>query len=150
MLNDMTIQIIESHSELEELWGSTLLTASEKGYPILFDDMKYWVLSVGDEAVAHTASLSLGHCIFVGNTYVRKSWRSKGLHKHLLRERNDTLGDVPKITILNPIQGIEMPQLESVVSSLGYTKVNYFEDVEECMDEWLYEDICHHNVWRLD
>ena len=150
MINDMRIEIIQKHSTLEELWGATLLTASEKGYPILFDDMWHWVLFVGDEAVAYTGSLSLGHCIFVGNTYVRKSWRSKGLHKHLLRERNSTLEDKPKITILNPIQGVEMNQLESVVSSLGYTKINYFEDVEECMDEWLYDDISHHNMWRLD
>lgn len=150
MLNEMSIRIVKGHNALEELWGSVLLTASEKDYPVLFDDMQYWVLFVGEEAVAHTGSISLGHCVFVGNTYVRKSWRSKGLHKHLLRERNSRLGDKPKITILNPIQGVQMEQLESVVSCLGYAKVNGFSDVEDCMDEWLYNSIRRHNVWRLN
>ena len=150
MLNDITIKIIESHSILEDLWGSSLPIASDKGYPTIFNNMQYWVLFDGDEAVAHTGSLSFDQCIFVGNTYVRRSWRNKGLHKHLLRERNSALAQIPKITILNPIQGVEMTRLESVVSSLGYTKVNYFEDVEGCMDEWLYESISGHNIWRLD
>ena len=152
MLSDMRISFSFSHTELECDWGSPLQCASDKGYPYIFDEMIYWVLWVGDKAIAYTGSLCVGNLAFVGNTYVRKEWRSKGLHKHLLNERNksELLRNIPKITIINPIEGISSARLESVVPSLGYTKVESFADVKDIMHQWVYEDITHHNIWRLN
>lgn len=151
MLSDMRISFAFSHTELEIDWGSPLKCASDKGYPSIFDEMIYWVLWVGEEAIAYTGSLCVGTFAFVGNTYVRKEWRSRGLHKHLLNERNksDLLRSIPKITIINPIEGITSTRLESVVQSLGYTKVESFGDVKDIMHQWVYEDIAQHNIWRL-
>tara|TARA_R100000231_G_scaffold34814_3_gene30788 strand:+ start:8939 stop:9418 length:480 start_codon:yes stop_codon:yes gene_type:complete len=145
--------VVDKHESLEVLWGSPLQRASEKGYPAFYDDMEFWVLidtSKDNQAIAYTGSLVIGDCVFVGNTYVRKEWRSKGLHKHLLRERNQSLLPIPKIAILNPLENIKMTRLESVVTSLGYKKVKSFDDVKDCLHKWVYNDIAHHNIWRLD
>lgn len=144
------VAVVDNHTLLEELWGSHLRRASDKDYPAFYDDMRFWVLMDGETAIAYTGSYVSGDCVFVGNTYVRREWRSKGLHKHLLRERNKNLLPIPKIAILNPQEGTPMGRLESVVASLGYTKVNEFADIEDCMHQWVYEDIAHHNIWRLN
>lgn len=144
------IATVETHESLEDAWGSVLQKASAKGYPSFYDDMVFWVLFDGETAIAYTGSIVIGDCVFVGNTYVRKEWRSKGLHKHLLRERNAQLLPIPKLAILNPQEGTPMVRLESVVSALGYTKVQSFEDVKDCLHQWVYIDIAHHNIWRLD
>ncbi len=152
MLSDMRITFAFSHEELETDWREVLPCATEKGYPSVFDKMIYWVLWVGDKAIAYTGSLRIGDFAFVGNTYVRKEWRSRGLHKLLLNERNksDLLRIIPKVTIINPIEGVSMQRLESVVLSLGYTKVCDYADVGDIMARRVYEDIGHHNIWRLN
>ena len=142
--------VVGTHEALEQLWGSPLQKASDKGYPAFYDDMDFWVLLEWNKAIAYTGSLVIGDCVFVGNTYVRKEWRSKGLHKHLLRERNRALLPIPKIAILNPLENVRMTRLESVVASLGYKKVKSFDDVKDCLHKWVYNDIAHHNIWRLD
>ena len=142
----------ESHEDLEFIWGSKLRRASDKGYPDFYDNMRFWVLMDGEKAIAYTGAYVYDnrfYC-FVGNTYVRKEWRSKGLHKALLRKRNSELVGMTKLAILNPLQGITHERLESVVSSLGYTKVESFEDVQDCLNQQDYNNIAHHNIWRLD
>ena len=148
----MSIQVVvvADHEGLESLWGSPLQRASEKGYPCFYDDMDFWVLMDGDIAIGYTGAFISGDCVFVGNTYVRKDWRSKGLHRHLLRQRNKSLIAIPKLAILNPQEGTPMHRLESVVHSLGYSKVYNYADVSDCLHEWVYTDIAHHNIWRLD
>jgi len=149
----MRLELLSNHMILSEAWEGFLQRPSAKGYPHYFDDMQYWVLFVGEEAVAYTGSSVIEGCFaFVGNTYVRKEWRSQGIHKYLLNLRNnsDALKDIPKITIINPLRGITVQRLEGVVSSLGYTKVESFTDVEDIMSQQVYEDIMTRNVWRLD
>tara|TARA_R110002167_G_scaffold56925_8_gene161341 strand:+ start:6272 stop:6721 length:450 start_codon:yes stop_codon:yes gene_type:complete len=116
-----------THEQLEEAWGSKLPKASEKGYPPLFDDMVYWVLYEGDEAVAYTATLTMPDrkFVLVGNTYVRKDYRGKGLHKVILNLRNSAkhLLGLPKLTIVNPIEETARESLHDTIISLGYVKV---------------------------
>jgi hypothetical protein len=150
MDNNMRIEVIEGHPLLEAVWGGNFPKASQKGYPSFYDGMKFWVLFIDEEPVGYTGSLEMESIVFVGNTFVRKEWRSKGLHRHILKVRNSSLPNKTKITILNPLKGTQMKNLESVVSSLGYTKVESYEDVEDCMHQRIYEDIENHNIWRLD
>lgn len=142
--------IVCEFAYLEEMWGSPITKPSAKGYPSFYDKMDYWVLFVGDTPIAYTGAYTLGDVVFVGNTYVRKEWRSKGLHRHLLTTRNEQLLPIPKLAILNPQEGVKTVQLESVVRSLGYRKVEEYDDVADCLHSWVYENISHHNIWRLD
>lgn len=153
---NFSIDLVLMHRDLENKWGSDLPLASEKGYPEIFDKMVYWVLCANRQPIAHTGSLVSNGRRFalVGNTYVRKEWRSKGLHSHLLNERNNAhwLKNIPKITVLNPIEGVTNEQLVSVVTKLGYTQVKSYADVEDVMTGKEYKQI--HlpplQIWRLD
>ena len=144
-----------THEELERVWGSPLPKASEKGYPQIFDKMCHWVLYDGDIAVAYTSSLTMSNkYAFVGNTYVRKGWRGKGLHTMLLEYRNNAphMKTRSKITVVNPIENSKIENLISVISKLGYTKVQSIHDISDLMPEWLYDSLCDSGkqIWRLD
>tara|TARA_R110001592_G_scaffold104354_3_gene293724 strand:- start:33666 stop:34145 length:480 start_codon:yes stop_codon:yes gene_type:complete len=153
---NFSIDLVLMHNDLELKWGSELKCASKKGYPEVFDKMVFWVLCANRIPIAHTGSLvSNGRrYALVGNTYVRKEWRSKGLHTHLLNERNNAhwLKGIPKITVLNPIEGVTNEQLVSVVSKLGYTKVNSYADVMDIMTGNEYKEIYRPplEIWRLE
>ena len=60
------------------------------------------------------------------------------------------LGNIPKITIINPIEQTPNETLINVVSSLGYKEVNFFNDVKDIMERELFENIKYHQVWRLN
>ena len=139
--------------ELEAIWQD-LPFPSEKGYPQIFDNMDYWVLFVDDEPVAYTGSLILEDFAFVGNTYVKKKYRKNKYHPFLLSERNNspTLCDLPKVTVLNPIEQIKMQTLIKTVLSLGYHKVCSYYDVQDIMSLSMYEDILNETqqIWRMD
>jgi hypothetical protein len=139
--------------ELEEIWQD-LPFPSEKGYPQIFDNMDYWVLFVDDEPVAYTGSLILEDFAFVGNTYVKKKYRKNKYHPFLLSERNNSpiLCDLPKVTVLNPIEQIKMQTLVNTVLSLGYQKVCSYYDVQDIMSLSMYEDILNETqqIWRMD
>ena len=151
------IELLFKHSELENAWGSPLLTASEKGYPKIFDRMVHWVLFANDTAIAYTCSLLMPdkEYALVGNTYVRKEWRSKGLHTHLLNERNSSqhLYGVPLVTVINPIEETDINNLIKVVSKLGYEKVNEFVDVADIMELNMFTRLSFNDnqqIWRLN
>jgi GNAT superfamily N-acetyltransferase len=151
------IELLFKHSELENAWGSPLLTASEKGYPKIFDRMVHWVLFADETAIAYTCSLLMPDKAYalVGNTYVRKEWRSKGLHTHLLNERNKSqhLYGVPLITVLNPIEKTDIDNLVKVVSKLGYERINEYLDVADIMPLSSYTKLDlkeHQELWRLN
>ena len=151
------IELLFRHSELEDAWGSPLPTASEKGYPKIFNRMVHWVLFADETAIAYTCSLLMPDKSYalVGNTYVRKEWRSKGLHTHLLNERNKSqhLYGVPLITVLNPIEKTDIDNLVKVVSKLGYEKVNEYLDVADIMPLPSYTKLDlkeHQQLWRLN
>ncbi len=139
--------------ELESIWQN-LPFPSEKGYPQIFDNMDYWVLFVDDEPVAYTGSLILEDFAFVGNTYVKKKYRKNKYHPFLLSERNNSpiLCDLPKVTVLNPIEQIKMQTLVNTVLSLGYQKVCSYYDVQDIMSLSMYEDILNETqqIWRMD
>ena len=151
------IELLFKHSELENAWGSPLPTASEKGYPKIFDRMVHWVLFADETAIAYTCSLLMPDKAYalVGNTYVRKEWRSKGLHTHLLNERNKSqhLYGVPLITVLNPIEKTDIDNLVKVVSKLGYERINEYLDVADIMPLSSYTKLDlkeHQELWRLN
>ncbi len=139
--------------ELESIWQN-LPFPSEKGYPQIFDNMDYWVLFVDDEPVAYTGSLTLEDFAFVGNTYVKSKYRKNKYHPFLLSERNNSLAlcDLPKVTVLNPIEEIKMQTLVKTVLSLGYYKVCSYYDVQDIMSLSMYEDILNESqqIWRMD
>lgn len=140
--------------KLEAIWDGTLLTATEKGYPAIFDEMVYWVFWIDDKVVAYTGSLVMPNkaFAFVGNTYIHKAWRNKGLYKFILNKRNESpfLRDIPKITIVNPIENVSNKSLIRVISLLGYKRIDCYSDVKDIMNYDLYKDIEHHEVWMLD
>jgi hypothetical protein len=149
------IDYILTHEGLENIWGSDLPRASEKGYPGIYDKMCYWVLFEDGIAIAYTSSLVMSDkYAFVGNTYVRRGWRNKGLHSTLLEYRNNAphMKNLTKITVINPIEESNMQHLIKVVSRLGYTKVETIDDVSDLMPEWLYRSVCNdgQQIWRLD
>jgi len=148
----MIVECLE-RKEFELLWKN-LPFPSEKGYPQIFDNMDYWVLFVDDLPVAYTGSLLLQDFAFVGNTYVKKKYRKNKYHPFLLSERNSSkeLSNIPKITILNPIEEIEMWMLVKTVSHLGYYKVCSYYDVQDVMSLSMYEDILNEKqqIWRMD
>ena len=127
-----------THIDLEMVWDSVLPTASEKGYPKIFDSALYWVLYEDGIAIAYTSHLKIDGVVLVGNTYVRKEYRSKGLHSYLLSQRNNSpmLKNLTKVTVLNPIEDSQLSNLISVVSNLGYKKVEKITDISgEVSDE---------------
>ena len=149
------IDYILTHESLETVWGSPLPKASEKGYPGIYDKMCYWVLFEDDLAIAYTCSLVMSDkYAFVGNTYVRKEYRTKGLHSLLLDYRNNAphMEGLTKVTVINPIEDSKMEHLTRVVSRLGYKKVESIDDISDIIPEWLYEDIADdkQEIWRLD
>lgn len=150
------IKTISMHDELESVWGKKVPTPIEKGYPSLYDNMMYWVLFADNEAIAYTSSLIMpeNKFVLVGNTYVRKEWRSKGLHSHLLKERNNSnqIKDSTKVTVLNPIEESQMQNLVKVVSKLGYTQITCYNDASDIMTLEQYDNIYlpHQQIWRLD
>lgn len=149
------VDLVLMHEDLETIWGEKLPTPIDKGYPCLYDNMVYWVLFADDSPVAYTSSLMMDgrRFVLVGNTYVRREWRSKGLHTHLLKERNKSehMKGVPKITVLNPIEQSKMENLVNVVSKLGYTQVKSYDDAEDIMTNTEYIQLyCEQQqIWRL-
>lgn len=139
ILNNMVgIEVkVMSFSKLETIWENDfpLLRAYALGYPKLYTDAMYWVLFVDGEAVGYTTARPLYSqdnfllCILVGNTYIKKEWRSNGFHKTLLRERNSFWIDmmVPIIAIINPYEATPKHRLRSVVEDLGYEILEYDE-----------------------
>ena len=119
--------IFDDHVILEREWDSCLLTAKEKGYPeIVCNDMIYWMMMDNREPIAFTCCTYMNGWIFVP----RK----------------------PKITILNPIEESQMEHLVKVVSDLGYTKVESYDDVKDAMEIDVYGKLLRPNqqIWRLD
>ena len=141
-----------THTDLEIVWGSKLPTASEKGYPKIFDSMLYWVLYDGSKPVGYTSHLQIQGVALVGNTYIRKEYRGRGLHSYLLSQRNNSslLEGLTKITVLNPIEDSKKENLIKVVTKLGYTKVEKIDDISPNMPKDIFEHIMSHNkeVWR--
>ena len=129
-----------THTDLEIVWGSKLPTASEKGYPRIYDSASYWVLYDDNKPIAYTTHLKIGEVVLVGNTYVRKEYRSQGLHTYLLSQRNNSslLQGLTKITILNPIEDSQLSNLVSVVSKLGYKKVEKITDISPVISDDLF------------
>ncbi len=150
------IELILMHDDLEAIWGSPILTPIEKGYPPLYDDMVYWVLFADNVAIAYTSSLMMHdrRFVLVGNTYVRKEWRSKGLHTHLLKERNKSehMDGITKVTVLNPIEESQMKNLVKVVEKLNYTRVESYGDASDIMTYQEYTKLYlpSQQIWRLD
>lgn len=145
--------IFDDHVILEREWDSCLLTAKEKGYPdIVCDNMLYWMMMDNREPIAFTCCTYMKGWIFVGNTYIAKEYRKNRLHKKLLDYRNKRLPKKPKITILNPIEESQMEHLVKVVSDLGYTKVESYDDVKDAMEIDVYGQLLRPNqqIWRLD
>ena len=154
-MQQLHFDMVLTHEGLEEVWGSSLPRASEKGYPGIYDKACYWVLFEDNKAIAYTSSLTMDDkYAFVGNTYVHKQWRGKGLHTLLLEYRNNAphMQSRTKVTVINPIEESKMFHLVKVVKSLGYTKVETIADVSDIMPEWLYHSIiCDgQQIWRLD
>ena len=117
--------------------------------------MCHWVLFEDNVAIAYTSSLTMNDkYAFVGNTYVRKDWRSKGLHTLLLEHRNNAphMKNRSKVTVVNPIENSQLHNLVSVITKLGYTKVQSIHDISDLMPEWLYDSLCDSGkqIWRLD
>tara|TARA_R110002167_G_scaffold26165_6_gene90216 strand:- start:74 stop:547 length:474 start_codon:yes stop_codon:yes gene_type:complete len=152
MINNTTISLVLSHKDLESMWQKKLPTPSDKGYPPVFDSMIYWVLIIDDTPCGYTGSMIIDNFAFVGNTYIDKPYRGKGLHSLLLSMRNNSLmlKDFTKITVLNPIEDSHMTHLVKVVSRLGYAKVNSYECVNDIMDSNTYDSIyCNkQEIWR--
>ena len=141
-----------THTDLEIVWGSALPTASQKGYPKIFDSASYWVLYDGDTVVAYTTHLKIEGVVLVGNTYIRKEYRSKGLHTYLLSQRNNSaaLKGFTKITVLNPIEDSQLKNLIKVVSKLGYEKVEKIGDISPNISDELFIQLTESGkqVWR--
>lgn len=146
------VSLALSHKDLESMYQKKLPTPSDKGYPLVFDSMLYWVLVIDDAPCGYTGSMIIDNFAFVGNTYIDKAYRGKGFHSLLLSMRNDSfmLKDFTKITVLNPIEDSHMTHLVKVVSRLGYTKVNSYECVNDIMDSSTYDSIyCNkQEIWR--
>ena len=142
-----------THTDLEIVWGSKVPSASDKGYPPIFDKMSFWVLYHEDEAIGYTGSLRItDDIVLVGNTYIRKEHRSKGLHSFLLEKRNNSrlMKDSIKVTVINPIEDSKKENLIKVVSKLGYKKVESIGDISPDMPQDIFDDIMNHNkeVWK--
>jgi len=142
-----------THTDLEIVWGSKVPSASDKGYPPIFDKMSFWVLYHEDEAIGYTGSLRItDDIVLVGNTYIRKEHRSKGLHSFLLEKRNNSrlMKDSIKVTVINPIEDSKRENLIKVVSKLGYKKVESISDISPDMPQDIFDDIMNHNkeVWK--
>lgn len=142
-----------THNDLEIVWKAPVPKASDKGYPPIFDRMSFWVLYYEDEVIAYTGSLRItDDIVLVGNTYIRKEYRNKGLHSFLLEKRNNSrlMKDSIKVTIINPIEDSKKENLIKVVSKLGYKKVEKLDDISPNMPEDIFEHIMSHNkeVWR--
>jgi len=157
-VDSISTNLVLMHEDLCELWGKKLPKASDKGYPKLFDNMVYWVLMINGQAAGHTGSLTIKEkskkkFVLVGNTYIRKHWRGHGLHSYLLNQRNNSLWlkDIPKVTILNPIEDSTLPHLAKVVSRLGYKKATWFPDVRDIMTKETYLNLRNESkqIWRL-
>jgi len=146
------VLILATHEMLESIWGESVPTPTDKGYPNCFSQMTYWVLHEEDEPVAYTASKGYGSFTLVGNTYVKKEFRNNGSHGKLLSERNKRLDGV-LVTVLNPIEESNMQHLAKVVTRLGYTQVKSYDDVQDIMGKEMYDEISFNakqQVWRHD
>jgi len=148
----MRFEVISDHEDLCREWGSDLLKASEKGYPDIYDDALHWVMYDNDLPIAYTTSVFCENFLLVGNTYIRKEYRGRGLHTQLLEYRNKHLGRLPKITCVNPIEGTHINQLIKVISRLGYKKIEKIQDVWDIMTASTYRKIIEkgHQIWRLN
>lgn len=140
-----------THIDLEIVWGSKLPTASDKGYPKIYDSASYWVLFDGDVAIAYTSHLAIEDIAIVGNTYIRKEYRNQGLHTFLLSERNNSslLKGLTKVTVLNPIEDSQLENLVKVVKKLGYKKVEKRTDISSVISEDLFMQLVQSDkqVW---
>jgi len=144
---------VEQHGLLSQAWPHSYETASEKGYPEIFNLMSYWILySEKNKRIGYTGSLDMGLFHFVGNTYILPQYRKNGGHSFLLSERNKHLPLKPKITILNPIEDSQMYHLAKVVSNLGYSPVYSYDDVKDIMSKKLYDEILNEKqqIWRMN
>ena len=110
----------------------------EKGYPEIVTPLTYVTISKGDEILIYSAFSDMGDFYFVGNTYVFRHSRGKGLYSKLLSLRNQLLDDKPKVTLVNPIEGTNIEILEEQVAKQGGVKVRAYSDVADIMTEETY------------
>lgn len=146
------ILIVATHEMLVKVWGKEIPTPIEKGYPNCFSKMTYWVLLEEDGPVAYTGSRGYSDFTLAGNTYVKPEYRKRGSHGKLLKERNKRIEGV-KVTVLNPIEESNMEHLAKVVTRLGYTRIESYDDADDIMSKEMYDEISFspkQQVWRID
>ena len=116
-------------------------TPSQKGYPSIIQPVTYFIGCQYPHLIGYTSFSDMGDFYFVGNTYVFSPHRGKGLYSRLLSERNEYLGDKPKITLVNPIEGTSIEILEEQVLKQGGVKVESYSDVSDIMTREVYDSI---------
>tara|TARA_R100000808_G_C2145057_1_gene152838 strand:+ start:492 stop:935 length:444 start_codon:yes stop_codon:yes gene_type:complete len=114
------------------------ITPSQKGYPNIIEPVSYFVGASYPNIIGYTSFSDMGKFYFVGNTYIDPDYRGKGLYKELLSDRNKSLHDKPKITLVNPIDNTDINILKEQVTKQGGKPVYCYTQVSDIMSEGMY------------
>ena len=114
-------------------------TPSQKGYPSIIEPITYLIGCCYPYMVGYTSFSDMGNFYFVGNTYITPAHRGQGLYSRLLSERNEYLGNKPKITLANPIENTNLEILENQVTKQGGVPVGAYDEVSDIMGREVYD-----------
>lgn len=136
------IKRIEILPEEKLLDLDEFVRAEEKGYPSILHPLKI-VADFDDKTNklrGYTSYRNFGTFFFVGNSYILE--RKGGLFRRLLDYRDKKIDeDIPKITLLNPIEGTDLSRLSSYVESRGGVKIIEYSQVDDIMSENMYNQM---------
>jgi hypothetical protein len=116
-------------------------TAQEKGYPSILNNLTFVTdLTENDEVISYTTFKDMGKFYFVGNNYTVPKFRGRDTWKKIINARNSQLNK-PKITLLNPKEGVDIKRLATTVENLGGKKIESYSEVEDIMDEQTFNEL---------
>ena len=151
LLSDSWIWGLIDEPHMSELWGDDYKSAISKGYPkLVVENMSMIAKVIDGDVVAHTSFTDMGDWYFIGNNYVKRNFRNRGILREMVERRNKIIGDIPKIAILRPIENTDLLKLRNFIKTLGYIPVRNYKDVMDVMSEGEYFQIKSCEVWRFD
>lgn len=123
--------------DMAEKQGLEWKTAKEKGYPISNLQMVVDIDDEDDSLRGYTSFKDMGKYYFVGNGYSYQ----KGAFGRVVPYRNDKVvpKNMPKIVLVNPIEGASKEGLMRMVARGGGIEIKDYSMVDDIMSEQEYE-----------
>jgi len=134
--------------EVQKYWNlcspkSPFKTMEEKGYPQILHDAEFLI-----KIAYHACYKDMGKYYLVGNNYIHPNFRGMGLFLESREIRKNLLVDKPIIGVLQPIENTHEQHIIDVITRNDCYIVKDYSDVQDIMDENIYQEIKSHTLVR--